>query len=753
MGDLEVLRQPGHASPAGTQGQCVTRGARVAIAAEPAGTAVGVEDLLSCGLLRRERAVEVGDGIGRISHPQNEITQFLPDGRLLCSTPRGDLGILDPQTGRVVRLLEASGERLHSVAYLGARPRPPLLPSRVAPEKESNPERSGFLLCQSVFASRQAAADWRRVKGVRVFIGDPLTTRSAWHPYAHIGVEGIELGTVPLAGDGSFHVEVPAGRPLALQAVDAEGRAVVSELSWIYVRPGEQRSCTGCHARSETAPSTSPPLAAGAPPFPLLSSAFSHRFRANSASNGGVLNLQLDRFREAASIDLYPQPPLAGEVGAAALPPGRPAEVAKLSRMLSSGEAPQRAAAAQRLGILRDRAATAALSGALADGEPVVRAGADLALAAAGTREAVPPLVEALGDPQPVVAQAAKTALEHLTGRSEEFEPYAGEEARAAGRKRWRKWLAACDWARLEAELISRLDSPDPVTVHLAVAAIGHIGGEAARQSLRGLVRPAPPRPAALITRLEVIRALGHLRDREAVPLLSELLEEESAERPWRAPHSHELGWAQEPVQVAAAAAEALGWIGTAEAETALLRAFGKLAPFWYYTYRSVDHEWLMGCHSSLPHYRIIEALDAIGSRRAAPIAGAPQRRLPADPAGLRRVEEGEALFGAIGCARCHVPELPGAEGLVRAYSDFLLHDVGDPGRNYVGEPDCEPREFRTAPLWGLRDTAPYLHDGSAETVTDAILGHFGEATVSRRAFEALSLDDRWKIVQFLLSL
>ena len=46
----------------------------------------------------------------------------------------------------------------------------------------------------------------------------------------------------------------------------------------------------------------------------------------------------------------------------------------------------------------------------------------------------------------------------------------------------------------------------------------------------------------------------------------------------------------------------------------------GRLREFWFYSFRTGDHEWLMGCHSSIPHYRILEALDAMGSDKAGPI-------------------------------------------------------------------------------------------------------------------------------------
>jgi hypothetical protein len=115
------------------------------------------------------------------------------------------------------------------------------------------------------------------------------------------------------------------------------------------------------------------------------------------------------------------------------------------------------------------------------------------------------------------------------------------------------------------------------------------------------------------------------------VPLLTKILNENIAKKGGGGGGSHEFGWLQRPVQMAGVAAEALGWIGTPEAETALITAFGSLAEFWYYTFQTADHSWLMGCHSSIPHYRIAEALDAIGSTAAAPIVGRLLESVPQD--------------------------------------------------------------------------------------------------------------------------
>ncbi|SMP54282.1 Di-haem oxidoreductase, putative peroxidase [Neorhodopirellula lusitana] len=62
-------------------------------------------------------------------------------------------------------------------------------------------------------------------------------------------------------------------------------------------------------------------------------------------------------------------------------------------------------------------------------------------------------------------------------------------------------------------------------------------------------------------------------------------------------------------------------------------------------------------------------------------------------------------------------------------------------------------QEWRTAPLWGLRDSAPYYHDGRAETVLEAIAMHSGESEGTRDRFLNLSYEDRQDVLAFLDSL
>jgi CxxC motif-containing protein (DUF1111 family) len=61
--------------------------------------------------------------------------------------------------------------------------------------------------------------------------------------------------------------------------------------------------------------------------------------------------------------------------------------------------------------------------------------------------------------------------------------------------------------------------------------------------------------------------------------------------------------------------------------------------------------------------------------------------------------------------------------------------------------------EIRAPALWGLRLRRPFLHDGSAATIDDAIARHRNEAEHSRRAVERLDDTQRAALLAFLRSL
>jgi len=60
-------------------------------------------------------------------------------------------------------------------------------------------------------------------------------------------------GYAPVEPDGSFSIEVPADTILNLQTLDENGMAIETQLTWVWVRPGEKRLCIGCHEDREMA--------------------------------------------------------------------------------------------------------------------------------------------------------------------------------------------------------------------------------------------------------------------------------------------------------------------------------------------------------------------------------------------------------------------------------------------------------------------------------------------------------------------
>ena len=116
-------------------------------------------------------------------------------------------------------------------------------------------------------------------------------------------------------------------------------------------------------------------------------------------------------------------------------------------------------------------------------------------------------------------------------------------------------------------------------------------------------------------------------------------------------------------------------------------------------------------------------------------------------------VERGEAVFEEVGCAACHIPALEGPDGPVPLYSDLLLHEILPPDAVGIEDASANMREFRTPPLWGLSQTAPYLHTGAADTVSEAVSAHDGEAANVRDAYLALPDVDRDALLEFLETL
>jgi CxxC motif-containing protein (DUF1111 family) len=189
-----------------------------------------------------------------------------------------------------------------------------------------------------------------------------------------------------------------------------------------------------------------------------------------------------------------------------------------------------------------------------------------------------------------------------------------------------------------------------------------------------------------------------------------------------------------------------------------------------------------------------------------------PSQIVPSSAAEKTTVTEGKALFARVGCASCHTPKLGEVDGI---YSDLLLHDMGqdlgdtgaygvfvpdsseadvDDPEVPVGNPGVEVapqavptqavatvvltdqrdrivtttapatpakqptgpatrQEWRTPPLWGFRDSGPYMHDGRASTLEEAVASHGGEAALSARDFFRLAPKERQQVAAFLKTL
>ncbi|MDR3636275.1 MAG: di-heme oxidoredictase family protein [Isosphaeraceae bacterium] len=139
-----------------------------------------------------------------------------------------------------------------------------------------------------------------------------------------------------------------------------------------------------------------------------------------------------------------------------------------------------------------------------------------------------------------------------------------------------------------------------------------------------------------------------------------------------------------------------------------------------------------------------------------------PAMLLPESPRAQTRASAGEAVFRRIGCAACHTPDLGGLDGV---YSDFLLHRLDDPSKSsnqYGGRETLEvplpdqhplPAEWKTPPLWGVADSAPYFHDGGSPTLETAIERHHGDAEPVCEKYSALAQSDRSALIFFLKTL
>jgi len=146
----------------------------------------------------------------------------------------------------------------------------------------------------------------------------------------------------------------------------------------------------------------------------------------------------------------------------------------------------------------------------------------------------------------------------------------------------------------------------------------------------------------------------------------------------------------------------------------------------------------------------------------------APPVQSPDKPGGSQSIERGRTLFGSIGCALCHTPTMQTGNSAVEAlrnrpvnlYSDLLTHDMGPGLADGVTQGQAGPREFRTAPLWGLGKRIFFLHDGRTSDLVEAIQQHRsgsrGDASEANQIvgnYDALRESQKQDVLNFLRSL
>ncbi|MDF7797832.1 SUMF1/EgtB/PvdO family nonheme iron enzyme [Pontiellaceae bacterium B1224] len=137
---------------------------------------------------------------------------------------------------------------------------PPVIPDRRRPDA-----KNGMLYIQDIYEGPGLEGLPRdTVAGLRLFTYGYAYRLSGSHDA--LAIEGAWdtkriLGTVPIEEDGSVMVTVPHSRPISIQPIDKDGRALQVMRSWTVAQQGEVVSCVGCHEPSNTSPLSRPALA------------------------------------------------------------------------------------------------------------------------------------------------------------------------------------------------------------------------------------------------------------------------------------------------------------------------------------------------------------------------------------------------------------------------------------------------------------------------------------------------------------
>ena len=141
---------------------------------------------------------------------------------------------------------------------------------------------------------------------------------------------------------------------------------------------------------------------------------------------------------------------------------------------------------------------------------------------------------------------------------------------------------------------------------------------------------------------------------------------------------------------------------------------------------------------------------------------------IPGNPS-AQSIQNGRTLFGQVHCDLCHTPTLQTAGSSLSPaldhqsaalYSDLLLHNMGSGLADNILQGGAGPKDFRTAPLWGVGQRIFFLHDGRATPLNGGLLtaiqqhsSNGSEANSVIYAFNRLQDSQKQDMLNFLRSL
>lgn len=184
-------------------------------------------------------------------YPLND-KYFLVSAKL---TQQSDWGIyLVDVFDNMVLLASQPGYALFEPVPLRKTFTPPVIPDHIEPGRQD-----ATIYLVDVYQGKGLEGVPRgTVKKLRIY--EPHYAYPGMGGHINIGIDGPWdgrriWGTVPVEPDGSAYFRVPANTPLAVQPLDADGKALAVMRSWYTAMPGEVGTCIGCHeSQNQAAP-------------------------------------------------------------------------------------------------------------------------------------------------------------------------------------------------------------------------------------------------------------------------------------------------------------------------------------------------------------------------------------------------------------------------------------------------------------------------------------------------------------------